>query len=252
MSAFQEYARYYDVYYAEKDYDGERAFIEAAFAQFGCSPRTILDLACGTGNHGLRLAAKGYEICGVDQSEVMLDLFRRKAEAQGASVELHCQDLRELSLDRQFDAAICMFDAVDYLVENSDLSVFFRALRHHVAPEGLLIFDFWHAVPLVRHYDPVRVREFHDGSKRLVRISTTTLDIAAQVANVEFRVMVFEDDRLCADFAERHPMRYFLPQEMRYLVESNGWKLRGMYPAFSLDEPVTEDTWHIVMVAAPT
>ena len=41
MSVFGDYARYYDLYYAGKDYDGECDFLEAAFTRFGRRPQTV-------------------------------------------------------------------------------------------------------------------------------------------------------------------------------------------------------------------
>jgi SAM-dependent methyltransferase len=246
---FDEYAKYYDVYYADKNYDRECDFIEAAFVRFGQQPKTLLDLACGTGNHGLRLIERGYHVTGVDMSDAMLSQYRTKADARGMRVELHQQDLRSLNLDRQFDAAVCMFDAIDYLPENADLAAALRRIAAHVRPGGLFVFDFWHAVPILRGHDPVRVREFLLDDGRLLRISKTTLDIARQVAKVEFRVFVFEGDRLLTEFSETHTMRYFLSQEMRFMLEATGWKVHHLCPAFDLDGIVDADAWHLVAIA---
>jgi len=251
MPVFEKYAEYYDVYYAGKDYDGECNFIEAGLVRFGQRPQTILDLACGTGNHGLRLARRGYQICGVDLSAAMISQYKRKAEAQGSSVELHEQDLRHLELGRQFDAAICMFDAIDYLPVNADLTAFLRRVAAHVRPGGVFLFDFWHAAAILRGHEPVKVREFALEGGRLLRISTTTLDIAHQTANVEFRVLAFEKDCLVADFTEIHPMRYFLAQEMTFILEATGWHVHHLCPAFDLDGVVDADAWHLVAIASP-
>ncbi len=251
MSVFEDYARYYDIYYAGKNYDGECDFIEAGLLRFGQRPKTILDLACGTGNHGLRLAARGYQMCGVDRSAAMLAQYRQKAERQGFKVELHEQDMRHLELGRQFDAVVCMFDAIDYLPDNADLMSYLRCVRKHLKPGGLFLFDFWHAVPILRGHDPVRVREFPIDGGRILRISTTTLDIARQVANVEFRVLVFEGDHLAAEFAEVHPMRYFLAQEMAFILQATGWRVRHLCPAFDLEGAIDENAWHIVAIATP-
>lgn len=251
MSLFVDYAHYYDVYYASKDYESECDFIEAAFARFGRRPHSLLDLACGTANHGLRLAKRGYKVCGIDRSPQMLARCSEKAQSLGLEIELHEQDMRRLNLERQFDSAICMFDAIDYLPDNSDLDSFLRCVRAQVKPAGLFVFDFWHAVPLLRGYDPVRVREFPLAGGRLLRISTTTLDIAQQVAKVEFRVLVFHGDHLTEEFSEVHPMRYFLPQEMRFILAATGWRVCHLCPTFDLDAPVDENAWHLAAIATP-
>jgi len=251
MTVFEKYAHYYDLYYAGKAYDRECDFIEASFVRFGQRPRTILDLACGTGNHGVRLVTRGYQLCGVDLSAAMLSQYRRKLEAQKSSVELHQQDLRRLDLGQQFDAAICMFDAIDYLPDNADLVTFLERVHAHVRPGGLFLFDFWHAAAILRGHDPIRVKEFSLDGGRLLRISTTILDIGRQTANVEFRVLAFEQDRLVADFTEVHSMRYFLAQEMSFILQATGWQVRHLCPAFDLDGTVDANTWHMVAIATP-
>ena len=251
-TVFEDYAKYYDIYYAGKDYDGECDFIEAGFARFGQKPRTVLDLACGTGNHGLRLAERGYEVCGVDLSEAMLSRYRSKADARGISVELHQQDLRSLDLGRQFDAVICMFDAIDYLPDNTDLAAALQRICAHLRPQGVFLFDFWHGVPILRGHDPVRVREFALEGGRLIRISTTVLDIPRQIAKVQFRILAFEGDQLLSDFVEVHTMRYFLSQEIRFILEATGWSVCHLCPAFDLDGVVDGNAWHLVGIATPT
>ena len=145
-----------------------------------------------------------------------------------------------------------MFDAIDYLPDNTDLVAFLERVRAHVRPGGLFLFDFWHAAAILRGHDPIRVKEFPLDGGRLLRISTTTLDVGRQTANVEFRVLAFEQDRLVADFTEVHSMRYFLAQEMTFILQATGWQVRHLCPAFDLDGVVDANTWHMVAIATPT
>lgn len=252
MSVFAGYARYYDRFYQGKNYAAECDFIEAAATRFSRCPETVLDLACGTGNHGLRLAQRGYAVTGVDRSAHMLAEYRAKAEAEGLQIPLFRQDLRRLRLESSFDLAICMFDAVGYLTENQDLCDFFTPLARQIQPGGLLLFDYWHAHPMLRAHEAVRVREFSlpDGS-RIVRTSATTLYPERQTAEVCFHVQVFAGERLVDELTEVHPVRYFLPQEVAFVLEATGWRVLHTCPAFELDAPVTGDDWHLVAVATP-
>jgi predicted TPR repeat methyltransferase len=62
-----EYARSYDAIYREKDYDFECDLLERVFSECADNPvRNVLDLGCGTGNHSLRLAGRGYGVTGVN------------------------------------------------------------------------------------------------------------------------------------------------------------------------------------------
>ena len=188
---------------------------------------------------------------GVDRSPQMLRVYREKAEERRLGVELCRQDLRSLELEERFDLAICMFDAVGYLTGNADLTAFFQRLPQFLAPNGLLVFDVWHAAPLLRSHDPVRVRELEWPGGRIVRISSTTIDPARQVADVTFHVMVLEGHKLVDEFTEVHPVRYFLPQEIAFVLEATGWRVLQICPAFELDTSVRHEDWHLAVIAEP-
>ena len=76
-------ARVYDRLNAEIDYKTWADFVERCFDKFLPSrPELVLDLACGTGSMTLALAAKGYDMIGVDGSADML------TEAYSRAVDL--------------------------------------------------------------------------------------------------------------------------------------------------------------------
>src|SRR5918999_826846 len=75
-----EYADAYDVLYKDKDYVEESRLLDRLLQTYGNGPvRSVLDLGCGTGNHALPLAKRGYAVVGVDRSAGMLKSARKKA-----------------------------------------------------------------------------------------------------------------------------------------------------------------------------
>lgn len=76
-------ARIYDLAYAGmgKDYAAEAHQVRARGpcgqrSPIGERPRTMLDVACGTGTHLVEFARLGYRIAGTDLSQPMLDVAR--------------------------------------------------------------------------------------------------------------------------------------------------------------------------------
>lgn len=62
-----EYAGAYDTLYKHKDYEAECDLIEGLLKLHGHeASKSILDLGCGTGNHAVILARRGYEVAGVE------------------------------------------------------------------------------------------------------------------------------------------------------------------------------------------
>jgi SAM-dependent methyltransferase len=72
----------------------------------GLTPGRALDLACGEGQNATWLASLGWEVTGVDFSEVAIDKARRRAERDGVSVDFVCADLVE------YEPGLAVFDLV--------------------------------------------------------------------------------------------------------------------------------------------
>ena len=57
------------------------------------APGRALDLACGEGQNAIWLAARGWDVVGVDFSEAAIAKARARAERDGVEVEFVCSDL---------------------------------------------------------------------------------------------------------------------------------------------------------------
>jgi len=76
----------------------------------GLPPGRALDLACGEGRNAVWLAERGWEVTGVDFSNVGLDKARRLADARGVLVHWELADVTEMvSAPPSFDLVIVMY-----------------------------------------------------------------------------------------------------------------------------------------------
>jgi SAM-dependent methyltransferase len=72
----------------------------------GLEPGRALDLACGEGQNAIWLATLGWDVTGVDYSEMAIAKARARAERDGVRVTFECADLLE------YEAAAGAFDLV--------------------------------------------------------------------------------------------------------------------------------------------
>jgi len=245
------HAEVYDIFYADKPYDREALFVHQCLQQYGVgTTRRLLELACGTGTHALALEKFGYEIVATDYSEDMLACARRKAAQASSSIDFRWQDMRALELpERPFDAALCLFDSIGYVETNEALIQVLRSVHRHLRPDGLFIFEFWHAAAMLRSYDPVRVRRWSTREGEVVRISETELEPAKQLARVTYTIYELHHDGTYASLRETITNRYFLVQEMAGWLSFCRFTPVKWFAGFAPDENITEQTWHVVAVA---
>ena len=98
MGAYEALAASYDRLTNDVDYEATVAFYEKILAREGLSPRTAVDLACGTGSVTLLLAKKGLRVIGVDLSEEMLTVASQKAQEMDSPPVFVRQSLQAHSL----------------------------------------------------------------------------------------------------------------------------------------------------------
>jgi SAM-dependent methyltransferase len=247
-----DYAQSYDALYGAKDYEAECDLIEQLLRTYGEGKiASILDLGCGTGNHAFPLCRRGFEVVGVDRSEFMLDQARNKAAALGRPPldHFHHGDIRDVDLDRRFDAVLIMFAVLGYQIKNADVTATLRAARRHLSAGGLLLFDFWYGPAVLFQRPSARVRVIPTSGGKILRASSSELDTNRDICKVRYHLWKFDDERLLSETEEEHTVRYFFPLELDLFLESAGFaSVRlGAFPEFDCNPD--ESTWNALCVA---
>jgi SAM-dependent methyltransferase len=105
-----------------------------------------LDLACGSGAATLVLARAGYRSVGVDRSAEMLAPAAEAAALQQLPIDWIQADIRALPEHTTlrtggFQLISCLFDSLNYLTDDADLTLVCQAAARLLAPGGRFVFD---------------------------------------------------------------------------------------------------------------
>ena len=141
MNAYAELAKSYDRLTNDVDYQAVVAFYQEILKKENLSPRTAVDLACGTGSVALLLAKAGMNVTGVDMSAEMLCVASQKACEQELSIQFVCQKLQNLTMPRGIDLAVCALDSLDYILDPGDCQQALHRIYRAMNPGGCFIFD---------------------------------------------------------------------------------------------------------------
>ena len=141
MDAYHALAASYDRLTNDVDYEATVKFYMEILRREGMQPRTVADLACGTGSVTKILAEKGYDVIGVDMSEEMLTEAFQKVQDMENPPRFICQPLQKLYLPRGVDMAVCALDSLDYITNPDDCAEAIRRTYKALNPGGIFIFD---------------------------------------------------------------------------------------------------------------
>ena len=141
MDAYHELAKSYDRLTNDVDYQATVDFYMEILKREGLTPRTCVDLACGTGSVTAILAGLGLDTTGVDMSEEMLTEAMMKVLDMAQPPRFVCQKLQQLRLPRGVDLAVCALDSLDYITDPEDCAEAIRRTYKILNPGGIFIFD---------------------------------------------------------------------------------------------------------------
>lgn len=224
---FQQYAAIYDLIYSEKDTKAEIEYVLGLINKFAPKANTLLDLGCGTGRHSVPLGASGLSVVGVDQSEGMLSKARNRAEQNGLGqkVRFHASDIRNLNLGEKFDVVSCLFHVFSYLPTRADCLTFLKIVKTHLKPNGVFLFDFWHAGAVLNEPPQTRVKRIKTETLDITRIGEPSLDVTNSWVNLRYEFFIRNLSTGHVDtFAETHRMHYFTLAEVSDLLDEVGMK----------------------------
>ncbi|NIR49532.1 class I SAM-dependent methyltransferase [candidate division KSB1 bacterium] len=235
MAEFDQIASYYDAMYSDRKDDV--VFYVNLVQELG---GPVLECGCGTGRILFPIAESGIEICGIDQSEAMLNIARQKLQDFGSDargrVQLLHQDMRDFALKRSFKVCIVPFRAFLHLLTVADQDKALRRIHQHLQSKGHLIVDIFAPSHQLLSQDTatMRVEQRHneETGRNFAILDHVRYDHANQLLHVERYFEELEDDGVVRRKVMPFSMRYIFRYEMQARLEKNGFQLQDVYGYF--------------------
>ena len=249
MPGYGIFARFYDDLTQNISYEERARYFDRIIKENMNGASVLADLACGTGSLSFEFAELGYDVIGVELSEDMLSVAMQKKmehpDLPFANPLFICQDLCELELYDQVDAAVCALDSLNHITDPDAVCRVFQRVGEYIRPEGVFIFDvnteYKHRVILGNETYVYDTDEVY-----CVWQNTLQDDLLVEI-DLDFFVYDAEGDcyyRQSESFSERAYSDAFLREQL----VRNGLSLIAVYGDDTMD-PVGNTTQRAIYVA---
>ena len=244
MDAYTSFAQVYDLFMDNVPYDQWCRYITELLREYGIQDGLVLELGCGTGVLTRKLAAKGYDMIGVDYSEDMLEIAMDHRQ-EGEDILYLLQDMREFELYGTVRAAVSICDSMNYIVEYQDLVQVMKLVNNYLDPGGIFIFDL--NTPY-KYEEILGENTFAENRPEGSFIWENYYDGETGINEYDLTLFVREEEGIYRKFEETHYQRaYELEQVLRAIKEA-GLEFVAAYDA-GTHKPVQQDSQRIYVIA---
>ena len=257
MDAYTSFAQVYDLFMDNVPYEEWSRYVISLLKGEKIEDGLVLDLGCGTGKMTRLLAAAGYDMIGIDNSEDMLEIAREcqyeqdggnveeDAEMPGSNILYLLQDMREFELYGTVRAVISICDSMNYILDEEDLLQVFKLVNNYLDPKGVFIFDMNTRYKYAEMLGETTITESREEGSF---IWENYFDEEEDINQYDLTLFIREDGDLYRKYEETHFQRVYDLETVKQLLEEAGMEFVAAYDAFTR-EPVKEDSERIYIIA---
>jgi ubiquinone/menaquinone biosynthesis C-methylase UbiE len=237
----------YDAFYssATAQIAGDAAFYELVAREVG---GPVLEVACGTGRIALALAQAGLDVTGVELSDGMLAVARRKLAALPADVQQRVSlvhaDMTTLDLDRRFGFVFVPFRSFQHLLTVDLQRQALAAMRRHMEPTGRLALHLFDPrLDLLTGQAAITQRfsgtHPETGRRYVGEVLRTDFDCVGQIRRDVWRYTeVGAAGEMLAEDTREMALRWAYRWELHHLLNLCGFAVEAEYSDFAGSRPV--------------
>ncbi len=143
---------YYQILYQNRDEAEAGDFADTLLSCLQPEPGArMLDIACGEGRFAIQLAARGYDVTGIDLSHNAIE----KARAQEHEhLHFFIHDMRFPFYINYFDYAFNFFTSFGYFAHDRDHIAAAKSFTKALKPDGTLVIDYLNTPRILKHLVP--------------------------------------------------------------------------------------------------
>ena len=227
FQAYGEFARVYDMFQDNVDYQTWGKWLKQQLAAQGITDGLVLDLGCGTGT----------------MTEILAEAMEKRVES-GHDILYLLQDMQEFELYGTVRAVVSVCDSLNYITEEEELEHVFALVNNYLDPQGIFLFDMNTVYKYQTMIGNTTIAENRDEGSF---IWENSYDEETGINTYELALFIPREDGLYEKDEEVHYQRAYPLEKIKELIGKAGMELLAVYDAYTL-EPPKKDSGRLTFV----
>jgi len=229
---YKYFAEFYDKIMNDVDYNEWSDYIMDLIAHSGRSASSLLELGCGTGNLLFTLENENdwEKIIGIDSSYEMLSEAIKKRDEFNSCAEFIRADMKNFAFSCKFDLVLCIFDTVNYLLEEKALRRMLLNSYFALKNNKLLVFDMITIKKMNDFFNAGSFAQNMDDFSFIWECETVTFGKDYRIKASFFKK---KENGYFEKIVEEHMKRIYSIDEMKKILSEMDFKLLGCFDAYS-------------------
>jgi SAM-dependent methyltransferase len=229
---------YYHKLYFERNEAEAAGFIQRLLAMLSPPPGSrMLDIACGRGRHSRILAARGYDVTGIDLAPSSIAYARRFSNDH---LDFYVHDMRRTLCTNCFDYAFNFFTSFGYFRTQREHDQSIHSTSLALKREGIFMLDY-----LNSHYT----------AEHLVRrsekiIDGVTFDLTRWYDDTHFyKKILVTDEQAAAPLEYIEKIARFTPDDFAGMMSRAGLSIKKVYGNYELQSFDLRQSPRLIIIA---
>jgi SAM-dependent methyltransferase len=201
----------------------------------------ILDMPCGFGRHSNILAARGYQVTGLDNKEEFINLARENS-GEMKNVKYIQGDMRKIEFENEFDAVLNMFTSFGYFSDEENIETL-KGISRALKKGGKVLIDM-----INREWALSQTKE--NGLVWLLYPDNKVF-----LANNKFNILTgrWISEQIIVDkgqsYKQRQDVRLYTFTELNFFLQQFGLQITDTYGDSNNKEPYMTTSRNMIVVA---
>lgn len=205
------------------------------FKKFG-KVKSVLDVGCGMGRHAYLLSKKGFDCECVEPHPAMV----ASAKKHYPEVVFRVNNMQNIKYRNKFDAVVCIFSTIVFNRSNEEVMKTCRNFYHALKKGGIAIIELTNPVSWIQsksfrtHFVDVE----KENNQKVVYDEWINTNKQSYVSKRTYYGLI--DGKNMGEFTKES--RMFFPLELKFFLESAGFKVLTTLSADKLSKMTFKDT----------